>query len=186
MSLAAEHAPKSTPPSSSAPPANMPAVLNREPSQQDLEIARQLQSFQSQAIPSHEGSRSEANAQQTPKSMSEILSESKPQPQPDDNSRTSQQPSPSPYPPAAQFTPLQPQQPQQRTPQSASVSGGGNGQICRYVFMHLLLDNTESLTELATAEPPRHHYGDALPPVQSFATPADSTTKRATRCALSD
>jgi len=130
MSLAAEHAPKATPASSSAPPANMPAVLNREPSQQDLEIARQLTSFQSQAIPSHEAPRSDvANPQQTPKPMSEILSDSKPQPQPEDHSRNSQQPSPSPYPPAAQFTPLQQQHPQQRTPQS----GGGNGQICRYV-----------------------------------------------------
>jgi hypothetical protein len=180
MSLAAEPATKSTSASSSAPPANMPAVLNREPSQQDLEIARQLQSFQSQAIPSHEASRTDANAQQTPKSLSEILSDSKPQPQPDDHSRNSQQPSPSPYPPAAQFTPLQQQQPQQRTPQSSSASGGGNGQICRYVYMGILLG--ASLTRVATVEPPRHHSGGALPPVLSFATPADSTTKRATRC----
>lgn len=181
MSLAADHAPKSSATaSSSAPPANMPAVLNREPSQQDLEIARQLQSFQSQAIPSHEAPRSDANAQQTPKSMSEILSDSKPQPQPEDHSRNSQQPSPSPYPPATQFTPVQPQQ---RTPQSSTVGGGSNGQICRCVLMEIFLEASLTRTT-ATAGPPRHPCGGGLPPALSFATPADSTTKLATRCAL--
>jgi hypothetical protein len=128
MSRAAEPSPTPAPAPSSAPTASMPAVLNREPSQQDLEIARQLQSFQSQGVTVHEASKPDANTQTTPQSLSQVLSESQAHLHPDQDSHDPQQQnSPSPYPPAAQFTPL-PQQ-QQRTPQG---SAGSNGQICRY------------------------------------------------------
>lgn len=181
MSRAADHSPTPTPAPSSAPPANMPAVLNREPSQQDLEIARQLQSFQSQGVPAQETPKPDANTQSTPQSIGQILSESQTQPQPDQHSREpqQQQPSPSPYPPTAQFTPL-PQQ-QQRP---AQPSPANNGQICRYAPTKTLMES-QSLTPPATAEPPRPPYGDARPPVPLFATPAVSTTKRAIRCAQS-
>lgn len=144
MSLAAEQSPASTPTPASAPPANMPAVLNREPSQQDLEIARQLQSFQSQGVPSHEASRPEGNAQSAPQSLSQILSDG-PQPQKADETLRDIQPQPqqqaqaqppSPYQPVAQFTPLQQQQP--RPQQSPNVSGGGGGQVCRCVLAESL------------------------------------------------
>ena len=181
MSRVAEHSPTPTPAPSSAPPANMPAVLNREPSQQDLEIARQLQSFQSQGVPAQETPKPDANAQSTPQSIGQILSESQTQLQPDPTSRDpqQQQPSPSPYPPTAQFTPL-PQQ-QQRP---AQASPANNGQICRYAAT-ITLFKPQSLTPSAIAEPPRPPCGDARPPVPSFATPAVSTTKHATRCAQS-
>src|SRR4051812_47070659 len=120
MSRAAEHSPTPTSAPSSAPPANMPAVLNREPSQQDLEIARQLQSFQSQGVTSHETPKPDANTQATPQSLVQILSESQAQLQPDEDSHEPQQQqhSPSPYPPTAQFTPLPQQQP--RAPQPSA------------------------------------------------------------------
>ena len=183
MSRAADHSPTPTPAPSSAPPANMPAVLNREPSQQDLEIARQLQSFQSQGVPAQETPKSDANTQSTPQSISQILSEGQAQVHPDQGSREPQpqpqQQSPSPYPPTAQFTPL-PQQ-QQR---AAQPSPANNGQICRYAPTHVLL-KPQSLTLPAIAELPRHPYGDALPPALLSATPVVFTTKRATRCAQS-
>jgi hypothetical protein len=112
----------------------MPAGLNREPSQQDLEIARQLQSFQSQGVTSHEPSKPDANTQASPQSLAQLVADSQTI-HPDQDSRDPQQQnSPSPYPPAAQFTPL-PQQ-QQRTPQG---SAGSNGQICRYAPIQSIL-----------------------------------------------
>jgi hypothetical protein len=138
MSRAADHSPTPTPAPapapSSAPPANMPAVLNREPSQQDLEIARQLQSFQSQGVTSHEAPKPDANNQSTPQTLGHVMSEGQTQLHPDQTSQPQQQPSPSPYPPTAQFTPL-PQQ-QQRTPQPSPAH---NGQICRYAPTHAIL-----------------------------------------------
>jgi hypothetical protein len=157
MSRAAEHSPTPTPAPSSAPTTNMPAVLNREPSQQDLEIARQLQSFQSQGVTSHEASKPDANTQTTPQSLTQLAGDSQTQLHPDQDSRDPQQQnSPSPYPPAAQFTPL-PQQ-QQRTPQG---SAGNNGQICRYAPIQSN-SKAEWLTKTATAELPKRPYGDDL------------------------
>jgi len=183
MSRVAEHSPTPTPAPSSAPPANMPAVLNREPSQQDLEIARQLQSFQSQGVPAQETPKPDASTQPTPQSLSQILSEGQTQLHPDQSPRESQQQqqqqSPSPYPPTAQFTPL-PQQ-QQR---AAQPSPANNGQICRYAPTHAF-SKPQSLTLPAIAELPRHPYGDALPPALLSAMPVVSTTKRAIRCAPS-
>ena len=166
MSRAADHSPTPAPAPSSAPPANMPAVLNREPSQQDLEIARQLQSFQSQGVPSQETSKPDATSQATPRSLGQILTEGQPQVLPDQASREQQQQqpqqqhSPSPYPPTTQFTPLPPAPQQQRTPQSAAEN---NGQICRYVPCRFV--NRAGLTSTATAARPRPHYGDVLLPV---------------------
>jgi hypothetical protein len=148
------------------------------------EIARQLQSFQSQGVTAQETPKPDANAQSTPQSISQILSEGQAQVHPDQSSREpqqqpQQQQSPSPYPPTAQFTPL-PQQ-QQR---AAQPSPANNGQICRYAPTHALL-SPQSLTLPAIAELPRHPYGDALPPALLSATPVVSITKRATRCAQS-
>ena len=53
-----------SPPTANAPVPqnhNVPALLTREPSQQDLDMARQLQSFSSQGQTRHEQTRSELN-----------------------------------------------------------------------------------------------------------------------------
>lgn len=51
MSTAAEASPTSAVATTAATSNGAPAALTREPSQQDLEIARQLQNFQSQGVP---------------------------------------------------------------------------------------------------------------------------------------
>lgn len=104
---------------------SMPAVLNREPSQQDLELARHLQSFQSQGVPHQEPPEPRVDQQQDGPDGNSMPYGGEPRRREEHHLQGSSQSQQVPGTPIIQFTPIQQQQ-HQPSPAPNSI-----GQMCR-------------------------------------------------------